>query len=64
MSYLVHCFEVSLSEGWPQKVGREEGGVFDPSPGIDQNSVPAHENVHVCGGALWQSVRGVHANGT
>lgn len=26
MSYLLHCFEVSLSEGWPQKVGLGGGG--------------------------------------
>lgn len=24
MSYLVHCFEVSLSEGWPQKGGKKK----------------------------------------
>lgn len=30
--------------------------IVDPRPGIDQNSVRAHENVHVCGCVLWRGV--------
>lgn len=55
MSYLLHCFQ--MKEEKKEKV-------FDPWPGIDQNSVRAHESVHVCGGELWQGVHAVHTNAT